>query len=101
MWPTVRVRAEVELFPGEVSGKTRGYRTGARPNHFFEGQASSLFGLMEFDGGELHLGQRCLATVSFHYPNYFPPLTVGTVWRINEGPRHVGNGKVIEISHGN
>lgn len=92
------VRAQVELFPGSVSGKTTGYQSGVRPNHFFDRQDSAVPGSVTFEGQDwLDLGASCAAIVRFVYPSNFQPLAVGATWRIQEGSCHVGNGRVTAI----
>jgi len=98
---TVTVRAEINLFDGSRSGKTAGYKSGVRPNHFFEGQSSSIVGDIHFEGQDLLvLGGTCVAIVRFLYPEWFPLLVPGVTWRLHEGSRHVGDGRVLEVQSG-
>jgi hypothetical protein len=63
------VRAEIELLPASVSGKSQGYRSGFRPNHFFPGYVHSVIGVVNFVDREwLNPGERCSAVVKFIYP---------------------------------
>jgi translation elongation factor EF-Tu-like GTPase len=101
MESVTEVRAEIDLFDESRSGKTTGYKSGIRPNHFFEGQTSSIVGVVQFEGQDwLALGNKCFAIVRFLYPDWFPPLAPGVTWKIQEGPRHVGVGRVIEVLSG-
>ena len=97
----ITVRAEINLFDGSRSGKTTGYKSGIRPNHFFEGQTSSIAGDIQFEGQDwLALGGKCFAIIRFLYPEWFPPLVPGITWRLHEGSRHVGDGRVLEVQSG-
>ena len=94
----IDVRAKIELFPSHVSGKTRGYLSGIRPNHFFEQESSSIPGVIEFIGqGSLELGRSCTAFVRFLRPVDWRPIEAGQEWRINEGSKQVGQGVVLEV----
>jgi hypothetical protein len=94
----VQVRAEIELFDGSRSGKTRGYKSGIRPNHFFPDQSCSVIGDIQFEGQDwLELGKTCSAIVRLLYPENFPPLLPGDTWRLHEGSRHVGNARILEV----
>jgi len=92
------VRAQIDLLPGALSGKASGYASGVRPNLVLEGQAGAIAGDITFEGQDwLELGESCSAVVRFVYPPWFPPIAAGTVWRIHEGMRRVGNGRVTEV----
>ena len=98
MESAVDILAEITLFPGSISGKTSGYFSGVRPNHFFSGQPSSIVGVIWFENQfNAELGSTTTAKVRLMYPETYPPLVAGTTWRIQEGSRHVGNAKVVQL----
>ena len=95
----IRARAEIELYPADVSGKTTGYKSGVRPNHFVAELGHTVIGTIEFEGREwLQVGERSTALVTFlHYEPLAQLLRPGVRWDIREGSRVVGKGKILEI----
>ena len=94
----IEVRAIVELFPGARSGKTKGYSSGVRPNHYFDGEDFSSVGVVEFTAGDsLELGAVGEAKVRFIRSIDAKPIQVGTRWRICEGNREVGTGQIVQL----
>jgi hypothetical protein len=94
----VRVRARIDLLPIQRSAGHEYYVSGIMPNHFFSGVEGSTIGRVEFDGRDrLNFGESSDAVVTLTWLSEWPPLTAGTVWRLQEGAKHVGNGRVIEV----
>jgi len=94
----VDIVAEIELLPAEASGKTRGYRSGVRPNHFFADNKFSIIGVVTFGGPEvLELGMKCNARVRFLWPEDLHAPKMGERWRIQEGSHLVGRGRVVAM----
>jgi hypothetical protein len=96
------VRAEVELFSGEVSGKTTGYASGARPNHYIAELESMAIGELRFEGrASLGPGERATATIVFlPWAPLLPLLRPGFEWRLQEGRRVVGKAQLVEVLSG-
>src|SRR5262245_54458132 len=93
------VRAEVERFSAEVSGRTTGYASGVRPNHRFSGLDSVAIGEVRFDGrSALSLGERAFATITFvPWGPLAAVLRPGVEWQLQEGSRVVGKARLLEV----
>jgi len=96
-----RVRARISLLPAHESGRTAPVRGSYRPNHNFEtpDNRGMDIGFIEFAEGELlHPGESIEREVTFlSRPGLKDALVPGLKWRIQEGPRLVGIGTVLEI----
>jgi len=98
MESVVRVRARIELFAIPRGPGYEYYATGIKPNHFFPGVDGSTIGVVEFDGrDQLKFGESCDALVTFLWLTDWPPLVAGLTWRLQEGAKHVGNGRITEV----
>jgi hypothetical protein len=94
----VRVRARIELLPLERSPGHEYYASGIMPNHFFPGLDGATIGRVEFEGREtLPFGETCDAFISFLWPVNWPPLAAGLSWRVQEGAKLVGHGRILEV----
>ena len=93
------VRATIELFKTERSGKVGSYQSGVRPNHYFQGSRSYAAGEVKFLGNEsLAPGEVCDAEVSFLLDSSeCETPKEGTTWEIREGQRIVGSGTILSI----
>ncbi|KAK6027499.1 hypothetical protein OSTOST_06475 [Ostertagia ostertagi] len=58
-------KVRFELLPGEVSGKTRGYLSNVRPNHYIAELGYTVIGNVVFDDGTVALGEAASATISY------------------------------------
>lgn len=97
----MRVRAEVRLLPASESGKVGPVRGSYRPNHNFFGPDDRDMAIAAIDlpdGCELHPGQSIEVAITFWgWPRLQGELYPGREWRIQEGLRLVGIGRVIEV----
>lgn len=97
----IRVRAHFRLLPTAESGRTVPVSGSYRPNHNF-GAADNRemdVAFIEFaDGEALQPGEATERDLTFwDRPGLNEVLTPGREWRIQEGPRLVGFGTVLEI----
>lgn len=97
----VTVKAEVRLLSTSEGGRIGPIRGSYRPNHNFFGpnDRDMTVGFIDLpDGSELHPGQSMKATITFSgWPGLSDQLYQGRKWRIQEGARLVGFGRVIEV----
>ena len=100
-WQSIDVKAEITLLPSEESGRKTGITSGYRPNHNF-GSAEN----MDMRMGQITVpqdqwiepGKSKDVYIQFLMPDDQPiNLVTGLTWRIQEGGRHVGNGKILLI----
>lgn len=98
---TISVRAEVRLLPPSKGGRTNPVRGSYRPNHNFFGpdDIEMTIGSIDFpQDAELEPGESMELPITFwRWPGLEEQLYPGREWRIQEGLRLVGVGKVIEI----
>jgi translation elongation factor EF-Tu-like GTPase len=101
-WYRIHILAKFHLLlTRESSGRRTGITTGYRPNHNF-GDASNnemRMGQIKIpDDRWIEPGETMMVNVNFIMPEGFViDLQPGLSWRIQEGRRHVGNGKVIRL----
>ncbi len=97
----VTVWAEVRLLPTGEGGRADAIRGGYRPNHNFFGpeDREMAVGCIDLpEGSELLPGQSVEVTITFlGWPGLTGLVYPGREWRIQEGPRLVGIGRVIEV----
>jgi elongation factor Tu len=97
----VTVKAEVRLLSASESGRIGPIRGSYRPNHNFFGpdDRNMTVGVIDLpDGSELHPGQSMEVTITFMgWPGLADQVYQGREWRIQEGGRLVGFGRVIEV----
>ena len=97
----VTVRAEVRLLPTSEGGRTVSIRGSYRPNHNFLGpeDREMTVGCIDLpEGSELLPGQSAEVTITFlGWPGLTGLVHPGREWRIQEGSRLVGIGRVIEV----
>lgn len=97
----VTVKAEVRLLPASESGRIDPIRGSYRPNHNFFGpdDLNMTAGAIDLpDGCELHPGQSMEATITFlGWTGLADQVYQGREWRIQEGVRLIGIGRVIEV----
>ena len=97
----VTVRAEVRLLPTAESGRKTPVRGSYRPNHNFFGpdNLEMTIGFIELpEGVELHPDQSIELPITFWWwPGLEGQIYPGREWRIQEGHRLIGNGKIIEV----
>jgi hypothetical protein len=95
------IRAPIRLLPAEQSGRSSSVSGSYRPNHnfFSPNNLEMATGFIDFAPGEaLAPGEARLLDVQFiAWPDgmEFAP---GRMWRIQEGPRPVGWGKIVSGS---
>ena len=101
IWQTKKVLAEISLLPAGLSGRSSGITSGYRPNHNFGGPDNHLMrmGSIAVQGNAwINPGECKEAEVLFIFPAGCEiALHEGLEWRIQEGDRHVGNGKVKRV----
>lgn len=91
-------KARFELLPGEVSGKSRGYLSNVRPNHFIAELGHTVIGNVEFEGGRIELGETRDAIISyFYYEPFARVLAPGLRYEVREGSRLVGFVEIVEV----
>jgi translation elongation factor EF-Tu-like GTPase len=99
--PRVKVRALISMLALDQGGRRSGIRSGYRPNHNFGGAEGRSFyiGQVDFGSGELlNPGESREAFIEFlRGPGLMQALRPGVTWRIQEGPKLVATGSVIEI----
>lgn len=97
----VSVRAALRLLPTSESGHIGPIRGSYRPNHNFFGpnDRNMAIGVIDLpDGSELHPGQSMEVTITFlGWAGLRTQVYPGREWRIQEGLRLVGIGRVIEV----
>jgi hypothetical protein len=91
-------KVRFELFSGDVSGKSQGYLSGVRPNHYVNQLGHTVIGAISFESGRINLGETQDAIVSYHYYEPFAQLLVpGLTYEVREGSRTVGAVEVLEV----
>ena len=100
----IRVKAKIRLSTTEEGGRKNGIISGYRPNHVFEykenGEMVEAFmGDIGFDKQEmLELGKEHEVLVRFPLVQRIERfMDKERKWRIHEGPRKVGDAKIIEF----
>ncbi len=97
----IAVRANIRLLPSAESGRTLPIRRSYRPNHnFFDADNRNMaVGVIDLPiGTELHPGESLELTITFwNWPGLEGQIYPGREWRIQEGPKLVGIGTVLEI----
>lgn len=84
-------RVKFELLPGEKSGKTHGYLSNVRPNHYIAELGYTVIGNVVFDDGRIDLGETKPATISYLYHEPFDRvLKPGLRYEVREGSVLVG-----------
>lgn len=99
MEATSTVIADVTLFASEISGKSSGYESGIRPNHYFPQLQSYAIGQIRFlDSERIELGETRRARVEFlSCPALRDLLAPEIEWEIREAGNIVGRGKIAEV----
>lgn len=97
----VHVIAEVRLLSTEEGGKTAPIRGSYRPNHnFFDAPDREMTaGFIDLPKGvTIGPGETAIAPISlWWWPGLVGEIYVGREWRIQEGLRLVGYGRVIAL----
>ncbi|MCD8448076.1 hypothetical protein [Tenacibaculum finnmarkense] len=100
----IEILAELHLYSTENGGKENGIGTGYRPNHVVEYSLNSnnfpttYIGQIDFDKDRIYPGETEIVKVRFfRHQKLEEILTKGRIWWIHEGPRKVGEAKVLEI----
>lgn len=97
----VTVTAEVRLLPTSESGRTAPIRGIYRPNHnfFSPDDREMAIGQIEIPAGhELNPGEAMEVRITFlGYSGLQRLIYPGREWRIQEGARLVGIGRIIEV----
>lgn len=92
-------RVRFEMLPGEVSGKTRGYLSNVRPNHYIAELGYTVIGNVEFEDGCIDLGEKKEAVISYLYHEPLErALVQGPRYEVREGSRTVGFVDILEVS---
>ena len=92
-------RVRFEMLPGEVSGKTRGYLSNVRPNHYIAELGYTVIGNVEFEGGHIELGEMKEAVISYLYHEPLErALVPGLRYEVREGSRTVGFVEILEVA---
>jgi hypothetical protein len=92
-------KVRFEMLPGEASGKTRGYLSNVRPNHYIADLGYTVIGNVEFDGGRIELGETRDAIISyFHHEPLERLLVPGLRYEVREGRRTVGMVEIVEVA---
>lgn len=97
----IKVVASVTLFATGDGGRTGPIRGSYRPNHNFFGPENRemTIGFIDLpEGVELLPGQSIETPISFwSWPRLAAEIHAGSEWTIQEGPKVVGFGKVLEV----
>jgi len=92
-------RVRFEMLPGEISGKTRGYLSNVRPNHYIAELGYTVIGNVEFEGGHIELGEKKEAVISYLYHEPLErSLVQGLRYEVREGSRTVGFVEILEVA---
>ena len=95
------VQAEIRLLPTAEGGRASPVRGSYRPNHNFfgpNGREMTIGAIDLPEGIELHPGQSIELPITFWWwPGLEGQIYPGREWRIQEGHRLVGNGKVMKV----
>jgi translation elongation factor EF-Tu-like GTPase len=101
MEPSLVAKVRFDLLPGEVSGKTQGYRSNIRPNHYIAELGYTVIGNVVFDGGRIELGETAGATITYVYHEPLARILVpGLRYEVREGSRVVGFVQIESVCHG-
>ena len=91
-------KVRFELYPGEMSGKTRGYLSTVRPNHYIAELGYTVIGSVDFEGGRIELGETRDAIISYVYHEPLERLLAGGLrYEVREGSRTVGLVEVVQV----
>lgn len=97
----VTVKAEVRLLSAKEGGRIAPIRGSFRPNHnfFAPDDRNMTVGSIDLpDGSELHPGQSMEVKITFlGWAGLAGQVYQGREWRIQEGARLIGYGRVIEV----
>ena len=100
-WYSIKVEAIISLLPSSESGRIKGITSGYRPNHNFGGPDNSEVRMGQITVGNDELikpGESKAVKIHFIMPEgYVIDLVLGLTWRIQEGDRLVGNGKITKV----
>ncbi len=100
-WFKIEIEAEVSLLPSSESGREKGITSGYRPNHNFGSVENTemRMGQITVENDEwIEPGTTKMTTISFIIPEgYIIDFAPCLTWRIQEGGRLVGNGKVTRL----
>ncbi|MEQ1673413.1 MAG: hypothetical protein ABL893_21410 [Hyphomicrobium sp.] len=98
---SILVMARIRLLPAADGGRKTPIRGSYRPNHnFFEPDNRNMtMGLVDLpEGTELSPGGSLDVPIMFcNWPGLHDQLYPGRQWRIQEGPKLVGFGTIIEV----
>lgn len=101
MEPSLIAKVRFELLPGEVSGKTCGYLSNVRPNHYIAELGYTVIGNVVFDNGGVELGEVVEATISYAYHEPLAHILIpGLRYEVREGSRLVGFVEVESVPQG-
>ena len=91
-------KVHFELYSGEISGKTRGYLSTVRPNHYIAELGYTVIGSVDFEGDRIELGETREAIITYVYHEPFERiLSPGLRYEVREGSRTVGQVEVVEV----
>lgn len=100
----INIIAELTLYSTENGGRKTGIGTGYRPNHVLEYLPNSndfpttYIGQIDFDKERIFPGETENVKVMFlRHQNIEELIKEGRTWWIHEGPRKIGEAKVLEI----
>lgn len=98
------VKAKITMKATKDGGRQFGFKSGYRPNHVFElppdlRNLITYVGDIQFnDQGLIEPGESKVVTVRFlKVPEIEKYMSVGQQWYINEGPKTLGVGEILEI----
>jgi elongation factor Tu len=96
-----RIRAAIRALSTEEGGRRSPIFTKYTPNFNFEPWRNERLNdgrIFLIDQSECAPGEECTVEVEFLFPDALPPaVTIGTPFNMQEGPRVVGTGTVLEI----
>jgi elongation factor Tu len=97
---SIVIRAHLRVISTEQGGRETPFTDGWRPNHNFGGADNRIFYIGQVEIGEgrwVSPGHECDAVIRFFNVRGLDELlTVGRTWRIQEGPRLVAIGEILE-----
>ena len=98
--PPLAVKARLSFVRTEDGGRQSEIRSGYRPNHNFGSPDGREFyiGQVDFGDGGIQPGESREVVIRFIAgPGLKERLHVGQAWRIQEGPKLVATGTVLEV----
>ena len=98
----IEIKAKLTLYSAQNGGRNSGIYPGYSPNHVFEYKENELWesyvGQIDFEKESILPNETENVTVHFlRNRNLVKLLIIGRIWWLHEGPRKIGEAKVLEM----